>query len=226
MSAEHTAPDGSPVGVYLAIPAGDEPSIIHDAIAADADILELGCGVGRLTRVLLAYGHDVVGVDNDPVMLEHVTGAEAVCADLYDLDLGRRRFGAVVVASHLVNRRGEAERVRLLEACARHVHDDGVVLVERYPPDWAKAHDDRSGTTGLVQTSVTVHERDPDGFTATAVYRLGDRVWRHDFSSEHVDDGAMADAAAKAGLVLTDWVNPAQTWARLHRSSDSHDHDH
>ncbi|WP_158542789.1 class I SAM-dependent methyltransferase [Phytoactinopolyspora halophila] len=210
----HTAPDGSPVGVYLAIPAGDEPAIIHDAIAGDADVLELGCGVGRLTRVLLAYGHEVVGVDNDPLMLQHVTGAETVCMDLYQLDL-ERRFGGVVVASHLVNRRGEADRIRLMEVCARHVSDDGVVLIERYPPAWAEEPDDGSGNAGLVHTSVTIRDRSPDGFWATAEYRLGERTWRHDFSFEHVDDTMMADTAAQAGLVLTGWVNDTRTWARL-----------
>ncbi|NEE02899.1 class I SAM-dependent methyltransferase [Phytoactinopolyspora halotolerans] len=214
MRVEHAAPDGSPVGVYLAIPAGKEPEIIHSSIASDADILELGCGVGRLTRVLLAYGHDVVGVDNDPVMLAHVTGAETVHADFYDLDLGRR-FGAVVAASHLVNTPGEANRIRLLEVCARHVRDDGVVLVERYPPAWSEDPHDSSGMTGPVASAVSVHRKGPDGFSATVEYRLGERRWQHDFTAEHVDDAMMIDAAAKAGLRFADWVDDAQTWARL-----------
>ncbi|MGH2735107.1 MAG: hypothetical protein ACRDKZ_05985 [Actinomycetota bacterium] len=44
------APDGSPVEVYLRLPPGDQPDIIHGAISKDGDILELGCGTGRITR--------------------------------------------------------------------------------------------------------------------------------------------------------------------------------
>jgi hypothetical protein len=155
-----------------------------------------------------------MGVDDEPEMLAHVTGAERVCADLYGLDLGRR-FGAVVVASHLVNRLGAEERARLMDVCAGHVRPDGVVLIERYPPSWALEPTDRSGPAGPVHTSLTIHQSGPAGFSATAEYLLGDRSWRQDFSAEHVDDDMMTEAAATAGLRLVDWVNAERTWARL-----------
>lgn len=68
--------DGSPLAIYLALPAGDDPMIIHNAAPPEASILELGSGPGRLTRVLVALGHEVVAVDDSPEMLAHVTGAE------------------------------------------------------------------------------------------------------------------------------------------------------
>jgi SAM-dependent methyltransferase len=71
------APDGSPVEVYLRLPPGEEPGIVHAAVPEGAAVLELGCGAGRLTRALLAFGHPVVAVDQSPEMLRHVQGAEA-----------------------------------------------------------------------------------------------------------------------------------------------------
>ncbi|WP_166354795.1 class I SAM-dependent methyltransferase [Phytoactinopolyspora limicola] len=214
MTVSDVAPDGSPVSVYLALPAGAEPGIIHRAVGAGTDILELGSGVGRLTRVLLAYGHPVVAVDDEPAMLQHVTGAQVVCADIYGLELDRQ-FGAVVVASHLVNRVDPGDRARLLEVCARHVTADGDVLIERYPPAWAADPSDTSGSQGPVDVSVRIRERTAASFAATAEYRLGDQVWQQHFSAAHVDDDTMAAAAAAAGLRVAEWLDPARTWARL-----------
>ncbi len=45
-------PDGCAVELYARIPAGEEPDIIERAVAASARILELGCGVGRVTHPL------------------------------------------------------------------------------------------------------------------------------------------------------------------------------
>ena len=92
------APDGSPVEVYLRLPPGDEPDIIHAAVPEGAAILELGCGAGRLTRTLVALGHPVVAVDESPEMLSHIRGAEAVLADIETLEL-KRQFAVVLLAS-------------------------------------------------------------------------------------------------------------------------------
>ena len=72
------APDGSPVAVYLRLPAGKTPGLVHDAMPVGSTILELGCGVGRITHPLLAFGHEIVAVDNSAEMLRHVRGARAV----------------------------------------------------------------------------------------------------------------------------------------------------
>src|SRR5580693_1284759 len=98
----HYAPDGSPVELYARLAAGDEPRIIHEAVAPRAALLELGCGAGRITHPLLALGHPVVAVDESPEMLAHVRGAETVRARIQDLALGRR-FGVVLLASHLIS---------------------------------------------------------------------------------------------------------------------------
>jgi hypothetical protein len=70
------APDGSPVEMYLLIPVGEEPDVVRKAVSPAADILELGCGVGRVTHALVELGYRVVAVDESPEMLAHVVGAE------------------------------------------------------------------------------------------------------------------------------------------------------
>jgi len=61
-----TALDGSPVGLYATLATLGEPQRIDDAVPAASEILELGCGAGRLTHELIARGHSVTAVDNSP----------------------------------------------------------------------------------------------------------------------------------------------------------------
>ena len=67
-----TTRDGSPVDLYRLLPALGEPEQVHDAIAPGAEVLELGCGVGRITHPLVALGHRVVAVDESKEMLANV----------------------------------------------------------------------------------------------------------------------------------------------------------
>ena len=71
-----TAPDGSPVALYARLPPLGEPELIHDAIPAGAEILELGAGAGQRHARARRLGHPVVAVDNSAEMLALVRGAE------------------------------------------------------------------------------------------------------------------------------------------------------
>jgi SAM-dependent methyltransferase len=130
------APDGSPVALYARLPPLGEPELIHDAVPAGAEILELGAGAGRVTHPLLDLGHAVVAVDNSEEMLELIEGAETVLADIATLELGRR-FPVVVLASNFINHPDDAERRAFLAACERHVSPKGQVLLQGFPRDWA-----------------------------------------------------------------------------------------
>jgi SAM-dependent methyltransferase len=134
------APDGSPVALYARLPALGEPELIHDAIPNGAEILELGAGAGRVTHGLVALGHPVVAVDNSAEMLALVEGAVTVLADIETLELGRR-FPVVVLASNFVNHPDVAERRALLACCARHVEQDGQVLLQGFPRTWTPSTD-------------------------------------------------------------------------------------
>ena len=96
------APDGSPVELYALLPEGGEGELVARAVPTGGSILELGCGVGRLTRQLVVRGYDVTAVDESEAMLEHVRDAETVCGRIEGLDLGRR-FDAALLASNLLS---------------------------------------------------------------------------------------------------------------------------
>lgn len=66
------APDGSPVEVYRLMRPHREPELIHSVLPEGCEILELGCGAGRITHALLALGHPVTAVDQSFEMLSHV----------------------------------------------------------------------------------------------------------------------------------------------------------
>src|SRR5688572_25560640 len=65
-------PDGCAVELYSRLPVRDEPDIITAAVPAGAHILELGCGVGRMTHPLLERGFTVTAVDESAEMLDRV----------------------------------------------------------------------------------------------------------------------------------------------------------
>lgn len=206
--------DGSPVAVYLAMPFGDTPEIIHDAVGPGGTILELGCGVGRITRPLVALGHTVVAVDDSPAMLEHVTGAEKVCSDIFDLSLGHR-FDGVVAGSHLIDSADRDWRLSLLKVCRQHVAETGVVLLERYDPDWVRTAVDSQARNGLVDLELRVVEHRGSTFDAAITYRVGDRSWTQRFVAAAVDEDELRRDAVETGLSFDRWLDDRETWACL-----------
>ena len=215
------APDGSPVAIYLALPPGPVPALVHDAVVDGGSVLDLGSGPGRMTHALAALGHPVVAVDDSPEMLAHIEGAETVQADVYSLALGRR-FDGVLAASHLINDPDADRRAALLGVCRGHVADGGVVLVQRYKPGWAMAAESGVGSVGPVEIDVEVHaQRGPD-FDATVTYTLDDRSWSQTFTATAVDDDLLATEAAAAGLRLDRWLDDRRTWALLRPDPSPH----
>lgn len=191
-----TAPDGSPVEVYERLPELGEGDVVASAIPAGASVLELGCGVGRITRQLVRLGYRVTAVDESAEMLEHVREAETVRASIEGLELGRR-FDAVLLASNLVNA-DPARRRAFLQTCARH---GDLVVVEGLPLGWSP--EDGETRLGEIVSRLRV-ERVEDGVVHGAVeYEAGGETWRHAFAMlVFADDAELGDALAEAGLRL------------------------
>jgi len=207
------APDGSPVDVYLALPFEADLARLQAVIRANASILDLGSGPGRLTNPLAAAGHDVVAVDDSAEMLSHVMGASTVLADVWQLDLGRQ-FDVVMALSHLINDRSLARRIELLRVCRRHVADAGVIVVQRYPPDWSPLEESRSiGEIGV--RLFDVQTLNDGGFSAAVEYRLGGQTWVQRFESAIVDDAELNTLAAAAGLIVRRSLDEHGTWVPL-----------
>jgi SAM-dependent methyltransferase len=204
-----TAPDGSPVGLYATLAPLGEPELIDGAVPAGSEILELGCGAGRITHELLALGHHVTAVDNSAEMLAHIRGAETVLGDIESLDLGRR-FGVVLLASNFLNAPEQAELDAVLAACARHVDDGGQVLLERMPPEWEPKTETR--TVGGVE--MTLHDVTFEGQLVSAVieYRANGQRWTHAFRAKLISDDEVDAALARVGLERSRWLDDRRTW--------------
>jgi SAM-dependent methyltransferase len=216
-AGEGVAPDGSPVAVFRRLPAEPAISYVTAAIGRGADVLDLGCGAGRLAHALVARGHRVVAVDQSPPMLACVEGCETVLAEVAGLDLGRR-FAAVVLASYLINHPtlGEAH----LSCCGRHLADGGAVVVQRYDPVWARSGAGGSAVVGEVGISVGDRVCSGGRFRATVSYAVGGERWEQPVEAAVVDDDRLDRMAAGAGLAVDRWLDQFRTWVRLVRAGE------
>lgn len=129
------------VNYYAALAMGE--------LAPGAEILELCCGSGRVTRALLRVGFHVVGLDLSAPMLDRARqgiarlprrfrdNAELMTGDMKDFALGRT-FPLVVMAfnsfEHLYSRR---DVERCLASIKAHMQPDGLLAFDVQMPDLA-----------------------------------------------------------------------------------------
>lgn len=203
------APDGSPVALYARLPPLGEPELIDDAIPADAEILELGAGAGRVTHGLVALGHPVVAVDNSAEMLALVRGAETVQADIETLDLGRR-FPVVVLASNFINHPDASERRGLLACCARHVEPDGQVLLQGFPRTWTPSTD--WSELGDVRMRLRRFTLQDDLITGEMEYVVDGEHLLHSFDSRLLDDEELDADLRSVGLRRARELDDRGSW--------------
>jgi SAM-dependent methyltransferase len=203
---------GAPVDLYRLLEAADEPELIDREVPEGAEILELGCGSGRITHPLLAMGRRVVAVDFNPEMLELIEGAETVLSRIEDLELGRT-FGGVLLMSTLINAPTDS-RLALLRSIRRHLAPSGVALIERYDPDIGNDPRPTERHLGAVTIRVSDIAREGHLLYQTIDYDAGTHgTWRIKIEGRYVvsDDEMLADLAA-VGLRLLRWVDERHRW--------------
>ena len=205
-------PDGSAVEMYALAQARGEDQLIDAAIRPGSSILELGCGTGRITRPLVALGHQVLAVDESPDMVGRITETETLCSAIEDLRLDRR-FDLVLMMSYLINVPDDDARRQLLETCAHHVKPDGVVLLQQ--------HDRRAFAQPAVlerenhKLVVSDVEQLPgDRQAATMTHTVGDQTWSQRILVQNLTETQLVDSLRAAGLELADYLTPDQGWIR------------
>lgn len=120
--------------------AGDDlvgEARLVDALAPrGARILDAGCGPGRIGGYLASLGHDVVGVDVDPVLVEAAQqdhpGPRWLVADLAELDLparGIEKFDVIVSAGNVMTFLAPSTRVRVLARLRAHLAGGGRAVI-------------------------------------------------------------------------------------------------
>jgi len=187
---------GAPVDLWRLLVAADEPELVDREIPENAEILELGCGSGRITHPLIALGRRIVAVDFNPEMLELIEGAETVLSRIEDLDLGRT-FGGVLLMSTLINAPEDA-RLALLRSVRRHLAPNGVALIERYDPEIGNDPTPTERHLGAVTIRVSEISRDADRMGGPHPRSDGDPVIRRARGDQRRTDRHRA--AATSGL--------------------------
>ncbi len=212
-------PDGCAVELYSRLPVGDEPDIIAAAVPAGARILELGCGVGRMTHALLERGFDVTAVDESAEMLERVREARTIRGPIERLDVGET-FDVVLLASFLVHAGDVEVRRGMLRTCARHLAEGGCVLIQRegenYHTDLPRERVDPSGFT------VRIVSADPVGDGVDSVhaeYLFPDATWTQTFRARPLTREQFEEALAEADLTVDRYLTDDRTWVRTVRKS-------
>ncbi len=120
--------------------AGDdlagEARFVDAMVPRATRILDAGCGPGRVGGQLAQIGHEVVGVDIDPILIEEARrqhpGSTWVAADLAEFDLGAlgiaEPFDVVICAGNVLTFLDPDTRRPVLANMAKHLHADGRIV--------------------------------------------------------------------------------------------------
>ncbi len=110
-----------------------EARLVDAMLPRGARVLDAGSGTGRVGGHLAGVGHEVVGVDGDPVLVEEAQrehpAATWLVGDLAELDLPAagipEAFHAIVCAGNVMTFLAESTRIEVLRRMRAHVRDDG-----------------------------------------------------------------------------------------------------
>lgn len=116
---------------------GGEARFVDAMVGRGARILDAGCGPGRVGAFLHAAGHEVVGVDVDPVLIaaarQDHPGPTWLEGDLALLDLGGQGisegFDAIVCAGNVMTFLAPSTRRDVLGNLGRHLRTGGRIAV-------------------------------------------------------------------------------------------------
>ena len=112
---------------------GGEARLVDAFLPRGARVLDAGCGPGRVGAFLHEAGHEVVGVDVDPVLIaaaeQDHPGPRWLVGDLAELDLPRRGvpapFDGIVCAGNVMTFLAPSTRAEVLRRLLRHLAPGG-----------------------------------------------------------------------------------------------------
>jgi SAM-dependent methyltransferase len=162
---------------------------LWDELVGDAprDVLDLGCGTGRVSVRLARRGHRVTGVDLEPAFLEEAARRaqawkvelDTVATDARSFELGRP-FDVVLAPMQLVQLfHGSQERMGMLKAVVAHLRPGGQFAAalmslegEDVGDEYVPPGPDMRDVDGWVYSSQPVAVRPLDGGSAISLDRV------------------------------------------------------
>jgi SAM-dependent methyltransferase len=116
---------------------GGEARLVDAMVPPRSRILDAGCGPGRVGGHLARAGHEVVGVDLDPVLIaaaeQDHPGPTWLVADLAELDLAAmgivEGFDVVVCAGNVMTFLDPSTRRAVLGHLAMHLREGGRIVI-------------------------------------------------------------------------------------------------
>lgn len=134
-------------------------------------ILDAGCGTGRMAIELAHRGFDVIGVDLDNIMLAHARAKAPdipwILSDLQHVKLDKQ-FDMVVMAGNVMIFLTPNTEAAVLANLKRHLKPGGLLLAafELSPKSWTQltstTYEDLAASIGLIQIARwSTWEQDP-----------------------------------------------------------------
>lgn len=158
-------------------------------ISHQESILELGCGTGRLTRLLSQYCRSITGLDISQDMIDIATSRHIPVNASYQLaDMTRfslsRTFEHIIIPYNTLNLLGSKTLVlNCLHCCRRHLAPSGTLLLHLYNPRPTFLHQGQGrlfqfkifeleGGGKLIKESLRTITRDHDGLELEERYKI------------------------------------------------------
>src|SRR3954469_10350172 len=107
------------------------------AAGADGPLLDIGCGTGRVALHLAALGHEVVGLDSEPDLIQALgarsraagLSVDGAVADARSFELAGRTFALAIAPMQVVQLLGGSPgRAAMLATVRRHLQPGGGTL--------------------------------------------------------------------------------------------------
>ncbi len=208
--------DGCSVELYKRFAYMGELAEIEDELRAHGDVLELGCGTGRLCRHLLALGLRVTGVDESADMLACMpAGAQRVHSAIEQLDLARQ-WPAVLLPSHMINHPDAATRTAFVRTARRHVAPGGSFYVSCYPQRWLERVENGSLGAGDGVSMFAENVVRQDGLVSMTIrYRLQDDEWTHSATAALLSKAQIEALLQAQGFAQARWFERGPVWVAV-----------